>query len=88
MHIIAIGWLWVAFMMSITQPSILAGVSTFVFYGLLPCALLLYLLGAPLRRRRIAQRGTEAVIPTIPLAPAVSPQVKPASGSPPAPTDH
>ena len=56
MHIIAIGWLWVAFMMAITQKSILAGLSTFVFYGLLPCALLLYLLTAPARRRRRAQR--------------------------------
>lgn len=58
MHIIAIGWLWVAFMMAITQKSFLAGVSTFVFYGLLPCALLLYLLTAPARRRRHAQRDT------------------------------
>ena len=56
MHIIAIGWLWVAFMMAITQKSILAGLSTFVFYGLLPCALLLYLLTTPARRRRRAQR--------------------------------
>ena len=61
MHIIAIGWLWVAFMMAITQKSILAGLSTFVFYGLLPCALLLYLLTAPARRRRRAQRDIDQI---------------------------
>lgn len=59
MHIIAIGWLWVAFMMAITQKSILAGASTFVFYGLLPCALLLYLLTTPARRRRQTQPAAE-----------------------------
>ena len=71
MHIIAIGWLWVAFMMAITQKSILAGLSTFVFYGLLPCALLLYFLTAPVRRRRMARREAQrleghAVPPEVP----------------------
>lgn len=64
MHIIAIGWIWVVFMMSITQKTVLAGVSTFLFYGPLPCALLLYLLGMPARRRRRAQREAEPVMPT------------------------
>jgi membrane protein implicated in regulation of membrane protease activity len=54
MYIIAIGWLWVAFMMAITEPGIVAGLLTFVFYGLLPCSLVLYLLGTPARRRRKA----------------------------------
>lgn len=57
MHIIAIGWLWVALMMSITQPTIVSGLSTFIFYGLLPCALLIYLLTTPARRRRLARRA-------------------------------
>lgn len=52
MYIIAIGWLWVTFMMAITETSIVAGVLTFVFYGFLPCSLLMYLLGTPGRRRR------------------------------------
>ena len=52
MYIIAIGWIWVVFMMSITETSIVAGLMTFVFYGILPCGLLLYLLGTPARRRR------------------------------------
>lgn len=60
MYIIAIGWMWVVLMMSITQKSILAGVSTLVFYGILPCALLMYILMTPARRRRQARREAEA----------------------------
>ena len=52
MYIIAIGWLWVAFMMAITEPSVVSALLTFLFYGLLPCSLLMYLLGTPGRRRR------------------------------------
>ena len=52
LHIVAIGWLWVAFMMAITERSIVAGVMTFVFYGLVPCSILIYLLATPARRRR------------------------------------
>ncbi len=51
MHIVAIGWLYVTLMMAITEKSITAGVLTFVFYGLMPCALLLWLGGTRLRRR-------------------------------------
>lgn len=51
MYIVAIAWLYVALMMAITEPNIVGGVLTFVFYGLLPCGLLLWLLGTPQRRR-------------------------------------
>ena len=57
LHIIAIGWLWVAFMMAITERSIVAGVMTFVFYGFLPCALLIYILATPARRRRARDKA-------------------------------
>ncbi len=56
MYIIAIAWLYVAFMMAITEPSVIGGVLTLVFYGLLPCALLLWLVGTPQRRRNKALR--------------------------------
>lgn len=56
MYIIAIGWLWVALMMAIMEPNVVAGVLSFTFYGLLPCLLLLWLLGTPARRRRLAAR--------------------------------
>ena len=70
MHMIAIGWLWVAFMMAITQKSIVSGVSTFIFYGLLPCALLIYLLSTPVRRRRRARReADEAAVRDQPESP-------------------
>lgn len=60
MYIIAIGWLWVAFMMAITEPGIVAALLTFLFYGLLPCGLLMYLLGTPGRRRRQKKAESES----------------------------
>ncbi len=69
MYIIAIGWIWVVFMMSITESSIVAGLMTFVFYGILPCGLLMYLLGTPARRRRQARERT-----TPPAQPATPPE--------------
>lgn len=60
MYIIAIGWLWVVLMMAITEDNLVASALTFVFYGLLPCALLLWLLGTPARRRRQAADREES----------------------------
>jgi len=51
MYIIAIAWLYVAFLMAVSETSLVAGVMTLIFYGLLPCALLLWILGAPQRKR-------------------------------------
>jgi hypothetical protein len=51
MYIVAIAWLYVTLMMALTEPSIVAGALTFLFYGLLPCALLVWLVGTPQRRR-------------------------------------
>ena len=63
MYIIAIGWIWVVFMMSITETSIVAGLATFIFYGIRPCGLLMYLLGTPARRRRqTRQRAPEKAV--------------------------
>ena len=52
MYIIAIAWIYVTFLMAATEPSIAAGVLTFVFYGLFPCGLLIWILGAPQRKRK------------------------------------
>lgn len=52
MYIVAIGWLYVALMMAITEHSIVAGVATFLLYGLGPVSIVLYILGTPGRRQR------------------------------------
>jgi hypothetical protein len=61
MYIVAIAWLYVVVLMAFTESSITAGVLTFLFFGLIPCALLLWLFGGPsrLRAKRMKQR-TEA----------------------------
>jgi hypothetical protein len=56
MYVIAIAWLYVTLLMAATEPNITSGVLTFALYGLIPLALLLWLLGTPERRRRRAAR--------------------------------
>ena len=51
MYIVAIGGLSVVLKMVITAKNIAAGVMTFVFYGLAPSALLVWLTGTAQRRR-------------------------------------
>ncbi len=62
MYIVAIAWLYVTLMMAITETSLTGGVLTFVFYGVLPCALFLWLFGTPQRNRnksaKIAEQHT------------------------------
>lgn len=57
MYIVAIGWLYVTALMSLAETSLVGGVLTFLFYGLAPTALLLWLFGGPVRRRRSAADG-------------------------------
>ncbi|MCA1325936.1 hypothetical protein [Herbaspirillum sp. alder98] len=51
MYIVAIAWLYVVFMMSITEQSAVAGVATFLLYGVFPLTIVLYLMGTPQRKR-------------------------------------
>lgn len=51
MYIVAIAWLYVVFMMSITEQSAIAGVATFLLYGIIPLTVVLYLMGTPQRKR-------------------------------------
>jgi hypothetical protein len=60
MYIVAIGWLYVTVLMALTETNITAGILTFLLYGLVPLALLLWLLGTPERRRRRRQAETKA----------------------------
>lgn len=69
MYIVAIAWLYVVLMMALTEPHPVAGVLTFLAYGVAPLALLLWLMGTPMRRRRAAARealaepGVHQVVP-------------------------
>jgi hypothetical protein len=54
MYIIAIAWLYVTFLMAATEPSLTAGILTLLFYGFMPCGLLLWILGTPQRKRKRA----------------------------------
>jgi len=60
MYIIAIGWLYVTLLVAVNEPSIIAGIISFLFYGLLPCSLLLWLGGTKARRQRRAHRESLA----------------------------
>jgi hypothetical protein len=52
MYIIAIGWIFVTGLMALTQDTIFSGLITFLFAGIGPLSLLLWLLNTPQRRRR------------------------------------
>lgn len=56
MYIVAIAWVYVALMMAVTEQSVIAGVMTLLFYGLVPLALFLWIFGTPARRRAAARR--------------------------------
>ena len=58
-YITAIAWLYVVFMMAIVSKSFIGGLMTFALYGILPCALFLWLVGTPQRKRTRLREITE-----------------------------
>lgn len=63
MYIIAIGWIWVVLLMAVAeatsrQGTVLGALITFVLYGVVPLSIVLYVMGAPGRRR--LRRAAEA----------------------------
>lgn len=61
MWIVAIAWMYVAVMMTLAEATsangtVLGAIITFVFYGLAPVALVMYVLGTPARRRARLQK--------------------------------
>ncbi len=61
MHLVVIAWLYVALMMAVaeatnTNGTVLGAVFTFLLYGLLPVALVVYLMLTPARRRALKER--------------------------------
>lgn len=59
MYIIAIAWLYITVLMAATEKTITAGLLTFMFYGLLPCTLLLWILGVNHRRFKKHQQSLQ-----------------------------
>ncbi|MEY3887368.1 MAG: hypothetical protein RL650_1460 [Pseudomonadota bacterium] len=56
MYIVPIAWLYVALMMSVaeatnTNGSVLGGILTFILYGILPTSIIVYVMGAPQRKK-------------------------------------
>lgn len=65
MYVIVIAWMYVVVMMSVVEAtssngSLLGALITFLLYGLLPVALVVYLMGAPARNKAIKQREAQA----------------------------
>lgn len=61
MYIVPIAWLYVALMMAVAEAvhpngTVWGAVITFVLYGVGPVALVVYVMGAPARRRAIKAR--------------------------------
>jgi membrane protein implicated in regulation of membrane protease activity len=70
MYLVAIGWMFVVVMMAAAEAmspigTLLGAFFTLVLYGLLPLSIVLYVMGAPMRRR--ARRAAEEEeIPSVP----------------------
>lgn len=60
MYIIVIAWLYVTLLMAATEDSIIAGVLTFGFYGLVPCATLMWILGVKHRKFKRNQQSKDS----------------------------
>lgn len=56
MWIVAIAWIYVVVLMAATEPTVVGGIMTFVFYCALPLSLLFYISGARRRRARQERR--------------------------------
>ena len=84
MHLVVIAWLYVALMMAVaeatnTNGTVLGAVFTFLLYGLAPVALVVYLMGAPGRRKAI--RAREAAERENAMRAAATPSIAPDAGS-------
>ncbi len=70
--LVAIGWMYVAVMMTVAEAtssdgSLLGALVTFVLYGVLPLVIVLYLLSTPARRRAsLARLAAQRAVPAAP----------------------
>ncbi|MYM94519.1 hypothetical protein [Duganella vulcania] len=62
MLIVAIAWIYVVGLMALTEPTVVAGIVTFLFYCVLPLGTLIYIAGTGKRkaRRRAAELAAHA----------------------------
>ena len=60
MYIVAIGWLYVTLLIAVNEATVVSGIISFLFYGFIPCSLLIWLGGTKARRQRRAHRESLA----------------------------
>ena len=60
MYIIVIAWLYVVVLMAATEKNLVSSILTFLFYGLIPCAILLWILGVNHRKFKKIQAQNQA----------------------------
>lgn len=68
MYIVAIAWIYVVLMMALAEAlsvhgSVLGAIVTFTMYGVLPLAIVLYIMGTPARRRARRAAAASAATP-------------------------
>lgn len=68
MYIVAIGWIYVVLMMAITETNVVAGVATFLLYGVAPVSIVMYIMGTPGRKRRRKVREAQEAAAQVPPA--------------------
>lgn len=60
MLIVAVAWIYVVGLMSLTESTIVAGIMTFLIYCVVPLSILFYITGSPGRKLRIAKAEQHA----------------------------
>lgn len=58
MLIVAVAWIYVVALMALTEPTIVAGVATFLFYCVLPLGIIIYIGGS--RKRKARRQAADA----------------------------
>ena len=78
MHIVALAWMFVVVLMTLaeatsTQGTLLGALFTFLLYGVLPLAIVLYVMGTPARgrARRAAAAAADAEAEAVAVAAAL-----------------
>lgn len=63
MLIVAVAWIYVVGLMALTEPTIVAGIATFLFYCVLPLGIIIYIGGSRQRKARRQAAETAAAPP-------------------------